>query len=117
MPNEPDTPATNYPTLRNGSRGDWVIILQQRLILRGYSCGSKGADGIYGNDTVKAVKAFQKSNGLTADGVAGPKTWAALNNTTTEPVKEITYKVVLTGLSKGVAEEVVSRYGGTMTAE
>lgn len=119
VPNEPKEPATNtnYPTLRKGSRGDWVTILQQKLILRGYSCGSKGADGIYGNDTVKAVKAFQKANGLTADGVAGPKTWAALDQAKTEPVKEMTYKVVLTGLSKGAAEEVVSRYGGTMTAE
>lgn len=119
MPNEPKEPATttNYPTLRKGSRGDWVTILQQKLILRGYSCGSKGADGIYGNDTVKAVKAFQKANGLTSDGVAGPKTWAAMDQEKTEPVKEMTYKVVLTGLSKGAAEEVVSRYGGTMTAE
>ena len=108
---------TNYPTLRKGSRGDWVTILQQKLILRGYSCGSKGADGIYGNDTVKAVKAFQKANGLTADGIAGPKTWAAMDQAKTEPVKEMTYKVVLIGLSKGAAEEVVSRYGGTMTAE
>ena len=119
VPNEPKEPATttNYPTLRKGSRGDWVTILQQKLILRGYSCGSKGADGIYGNDTVKAVKAFQKANGLTADGIAGPKTWAAMDQAKTEPVKEMTYKVVLTGLSKGAAEEVVSRYGGTMTAE
>ena len=119
VPNEPKEPETNtnYPTLRKGSRGDWVTILQQKLILRGYSCGSKGADGIYGNDTVKAVKAFQKANGLTADGVAGPKTLAALEQVKTEPVKEMTYKVVLLGLSKGAAEEVVSRYGGTMTAE
>ncbi len=119
VPNEPKEPetTTNYPTLRKGSRGDWVTILQQKLILRGYSCGSKGADGIYGNDTVKAVKAFQKANRLTADGVAGPKTWAAMDQAKTEPVKGMTYKVVLLGLSKGAAEEVVSRYGGTMTAE
>lgn len=50
--------------------------IQQKLKDLGYYFGS--VDGIYGNATRNAVIAFQKANGLTADGVAGPKTIAAL---------------------------------------
>lgn len=50
--------------------------IQQKLKDLGYYFGS--VDGIYGNATRSAVVAFQKANGLTADGVAGPKTIAAL---------------------------------------
>lgn len=50
--------------------------IQQKLKDLGYYSGS--VDGIYGNATRSAVVAFQKANGLTADGVAGPKTIAAL---------------------------------------
>lgn len=50
--------------------------IQQKLKDLGYYSGS--VDGIYGNATRNAVIAFQKANGLTADGVAGPKTIAAL---------------------------------------
>ena len=50
--------------------------IQQKLKDLGYYFGS--VDGIYGNATRNAVVAFQKANGLTADGVAGPKTIAAL---------------------------------------
>ena len=50
--------------------------IQQKLKDLGYYSGS--VDGIYGNATRNAVVAFQKANGLTADGVAGPKTIAAL---------------------------------------
>lgn len=50
--------------------------IQQKLKDLGYYSGS--VDGIYGGATRRAVIAFQKANGLTADGVAGPKTIAAL---------------------------------------
>lgn len=50
--------------------------IQQKLKDLGYYFGS--VDGIYGNATRNSVVAFQKANGLTADGVAGPKTIAAL---------------------------------------
>ena len=58
-----------------GSQGDEVRAIQKKLNELGY--GLK-VDGIYGSATRKAVVAFQKSKGLTADGVAGPKTLAAL---------------------------------------
>ena len=65
-------------TLKMGSRGTAVSNLQQRLKGLGYSIGK--VDGIFGSQTQKAVKAFQKDNGLVADGIAGPKTIAKLNN-------------------------------------
>ena len=66
----------NYATLRLKDRGDRVKILQQALIRLNYLSGS--ADGIFGNKTLEAVKAFQKASSLTADGLAGKKTLKAL---------------------------------------
>ena len=58
--------------------GTDVKRLQEKLIEKGYSCGGSGADGAYGKATQSAVKLFQRDAGLAADGIAGPKTWAAL---------------------------------------
>ncbi len=55
-----------------GSRGNEVREIQKKLRETGHYKGS--IDGIYGTATQKAVKSFQKSCGITADGVAGPKT-------------------------------------------
>lgn len=64
-----------YPTLKYGSKGDDVVKLQDMLA----SCGSSiTVDGIFGNGTRSAVVAFQNKHGLVADGIVGPKTWAAL---------------------------------------
>lgn len=63
-------------TVKYGSRGADVTYLQQQLNAKGYNVGS--VDGIYGNKTLVAVKAYQKDKGLTVDGIVGPKTWAAL---------------------------------------
>ncbi|MBQ7305066.1 MAG: peptidoglycan-binding protein [Clostridia bacterium] len=62
----------NYNTLKYGSRGDRVKLLQKALNQLGYSAGS--ADGKFGSGTQRAVVAFQRANGLTADGLAGTKT-------------------------------------------
>lgn len=59
-------------------KGDDVKKLQEALISRGYACGRSGADGIFGNDTRAAVRAFQGSAGLTVDGIAGQQTITAL---------------------------------------
>lgn len=45
----------------------------------GYSCGSSGADGIFGQGTYNAVCKFQKANGLSVDGIIGPATRAKIN--------------------------------------
>ncbi len=70
------TPATTQPMLRTGSRGDAVRKLQELLNAKGYTCGS--VDGIFGSKTYAAVLAFQKANGLAADGIVGSLTWAKL---------------------------------------
>jgi len=62
-------------TVKQGDNGPDVVALQQKLIAAGYSVA---ADGDFGPGTDAAVKQFQASKGLTADGVVGPATWAAL---------------------------------------
>ena len=59
-----------------GSRGSEVRTIQDKLKRWGYYTGS--VDGIYGSLTVSAVKKFQQKNGLTVDGIAGPKTLTAM---------------------------------------
>ena len=70
------TPVTTQPMLRTGSRGDAVRKLQELLNALGYDCGS--VDGIFGSKTYAAVLAFQKANGLAADGIVGSLTWGKL---------------------------------------
>lgn len=63
-------------TLRRGSTGQLVRELQTKLKRWGYYTGA--VDGVFGAGTEKAVRAFQKKNGLTVDGIVGSKTAAAL---------------------------------------
>lgn len=62
--------------LRQGSTGNEVKEVQRRLKAWGYYNGS--VDGVFGAGTRSAVIAFQKKNGLTADGVVGKSTYKAL---------------------------------------
>ena len=62
--------------LKFGSTGNAVLQLQILLRNRGY-LSNDGCDGSFGSKTLNAVKAFQAINGLSVDGVVGPKTWAA----------------------------------------
>ena len=62
-----------------GSRGDEVTQIQTKLKRWGYYNGN--IDGIYGSQTQEAVRYFQRKNGLTVDGIAGPKTLAAMGIT------------------------------------
>ncbi len=59
-----------------GSRGSEVTQIQTKLKRWGYYNGN--VDGIYGTQTVNAVKYFQRKNGLTQDGIAGPATLKAM---------------------------------------
>ena len=59
-----------------GSRGEEVKQIQTKLKRWGYYSGN--VDGIYGSQTVNAVKYFQRKNGLTQDGIAGPATLKAM---------------------------------------
>jgi len=62
-------------TLKEGDWGSTVELLQWGL---GRAGENVAADGIFGPMTAKAVKRWQEQNGLDADGVAGPRTWASL---------------------------------------
>lgn len=61
---------------KKGSAGSVVTQIQQKLSQWGYYSGS--VDGVYGSQTEKAVRQFQRKNGLTVDGVAGKQTLAAM---------------------------------------
>ena len=75
-PASTNTPAPS--SLKKGDSGDSVKALQRRLKELGYYTGS--VDGDFGENTEKAVKAFQQNNGLTVDGKAGTKTMTKLNS-------------------------------------
>lgn len=62
-------------TLRSGSTGIHVAHVQQLLASLGYHVV---VDGLFGPQTERAVRHFQRVNGLTPDGVVGPHTWDAL---------------------------------------
>lgn len=68
--------ALDAAAIKQGSRGDTVKKIQRKLKNWGYYVGS--VDGIFGAATKKAVVYFQRKNGLTADGIVGAKTLAAL---------------------------------------
>ncbi|MBR6902787.1 MAG: peptidoglycan-binding protein, partial [Clostridia bacterium] len=59
-----------------GSVGNEVTAIQNVLKRQGYYTGA--VDGIFGSKTLAAVKSFQRANGLTVDGIAGPQTLKAL---------------------------------------
>lgn len=70
------THVAHAAVLERGSTGANVKTMQQKLKRWGYYNGA--VDGIYGTQTVNAVKYFQRKNGLTVDGIAGPKTLAKM---------------------------------------
>lgn len=65
-------------SVRLGTKGPGTYIAQSLLTAWGYDIGKCGIDGSCGNDTVNAIKAFQKDNGLTIDGSCGKLTWSKL---------------------------------------
>ena len=93
------------PTLSKNSRGDDVLTLQKKLYLIGYEITE--LDGVFGNETERAVTAFQKDQKITATGVVTNVTWRALKKAKEKkgrilPEIKITPAVV-TGNSSGSA--------------
>ena len=74
-------------TLRKGAQGEDVKTLQVFLVSWGFDPGKP--DGIFGKNTEAALKAFQKAQGLTVDGVCGPATWTAIS----QPVETYTVRI------------------------
>ncbi len=71
----PPDPILPWPLVRRGDNVFPVRPLQQLLRARGHTVT---VDGIFGPNTESAVKAFQQSRGLSADGIVGPQTWGRL---------------------------------------
>lgn len=65
-----------YPLIRQGSRGVYVLIAQDDLNTLGFRTG--GLDGVFGAQTRNAVISYQRSRGLSADGIVGCNTWRSL---------------------------------------
>jgi peptidoglycan hydrolase-like protein with peptidoglycan-binding domain len=87
---------TFMPTLREGSQGPVVRVLQALLNNRGFNCGKP--DAVFGPKTKQAVEAFQRAQGLSRDGVVGQNTWDRLKGGPTLPRP-----------SQGTAEAFVQR--------
>lgn len=64
--------------LRPGARGSEVRQLQTALAERGFNSASN-VDGVYGSQTKQSVQDFQRSAGISVDGIAGPQTYNAIN--------------------------------------
>lgn len=113
-----DAPEKSGVTLKQGMTGDSVKTMQKRLIELGYLSGT--ADGSFGATTKTAVAAFQRKNGLDADGIAGPATLAALysddavavtpaddtleQGDTGDAVKQLQQRLIDMGYLKGTAD-------------
>lgn len=84
-------------TLREGSESDAVRILQENLTLLEYYAGS--ITGSYGRLTKEAVRRFQRDNDLSADGVAGPRTFEKLSQLLAGNQAQEAPKVTLPGIA------------------
>ena len=106
--------------LRYGDRGDVVRNLQQRLKDLGYLAGS--ADGVFGQATDAALRSFQTSNGLAADGIAGSKTQTVLYSSSAKSYSSATDSSTLKQGSQGTLVKNMQQrlkdlgyYDGTVT--
>ena len=70
-----DYPASKLNTVKQGSKGAGVYLLQMTLVDKGFKIK---VDADFGNKTLEAVKAYQQQNHLTDDGIVGQKTWGKL---------------------------------------
>lgn len=88
-------------TLKKGSKGDDVEVLQHLLNVEGVKVT---IDGDFGEKTEAAVKAYQKAHGLETDGIVGAKTWAALGVTVAKPATVIDPSVIYKPLKSCISK-------------
>lgn len=123
------TPYVNYgntipaPEPVNPSKKDWlekgdvgveVADMQRALLEKGFD--PKGIDGKFGSNTEKALKAFQKANGLVTDGKCGPKTREVLYKTV-EPVEDSKDEPVYYTVKSGDDLTKIAKKNGTTVEE
>ncbi len=70
-------PRSGYPTIRGGSKGVYVMLLQDALSTAGHVSGTS-ITGMFDPATDRALRAYQASAGLTVDGICGANTWRTL---------------------------------------
>lgn len=96
-----------------GDTGTSVRKMQTMLIKCGFSCGSSGADGSFGSDTLKAVKSFQSKMGLSVDGSYGSATQKALNSLYTGKNTSSKIKLTVDGSFGSATVKRTQQYFGT----
>jgi cell wall-associated NlpC family hydrolase len=119
------------PILRNGSKGEYVTVLQNLLNQNG---ASLKVDGIFGDKTDAAVRKYQKGNQLKVDGIVGKLTWGELledvpdDEPEEEPIllftaaipiitDSVAALVKVSDLTAWQADEVVAKYPGTTVTQ
>lgn len=112
----PSTPAAITETLKLGSQGENVTILQQQLKDLGYF--KDEATGYFGRVTASAVREFQQKSGLTVDGIAGPRTHRAIqeqlnkvNNSAGSTQPTLNSESVSNAVPSKVEEQVILQQG------
>ncbi|WP_374985211.1 peptidoglycan-binding protein [Streptomyces fradiae] len=104
-----------WPTLKAGARGTQVTALQHLLTARGHALT---VDGTFGPATTGAVKAFQKSQRLTADGIVGAATWTKLAPVLREGGRGPAVKALQTLLTaRGQSAAVDGAFSAAVTAK
>ena len=99
--------------LEKGSKGEDVRFLQQKLNEFGAEIG---VDGSFGNQTDRAVRNFQTDHGLTADGIAGPKTMAALQRSVNKHYDEHLEKGS-SGDEVRKLQELLNKHGASLSVD
>lgn len=96
----------SWPVVKEGQTGSQVTTVQHLLTSKGYSTS---ADGSFGPATKSQVIAFQRSRGLTADGVVGAATWPKLT--------DATLREGSTGSAVKALQVQLRRYGYSLTVD
>ena len=112
-----DTDDADERMPRKGDEGDDVAAIQDMLLDLGYDLGKTGAnkngvDGDFGAKTDAAVRDFQKKNGLSVDGIVGPKTYAALRAAEADAVEPV-WHLIIEG-SEDKLKAIQAEHGGEL---